>query len=105
VRPSPPTPIFGLDGRRLGAIALRGRADLAVAKGALTTANRLAVEQGHSAPKMEADSLLRELAEATGDEDADEPITTHASYGVTALEDLSATIDGNISTESTHISG
>ena len=65
-------PDYCLAWLRLGAIALRELADLTVAKEALTTAQRLAVEQGHSAPKMEADSLMRELAEATGDEDADE---------------------------------
>lgn len=62
-------PDYCLAWLRLGAIALRELADLAVAKEALTTAQRLAIEQGHSAPKMEAEALMRELAEAAGDGD------------------------------------
>ncbi len=65
-------PDYCLAWLRLGAIALRELADLAVAKEALTTAQRLAIEQGHSAPKMEAESLMRELAEAEGGDDEDE---------------------------------
>ena len=65
-------PDYCLAWLRLGAIALRELADLVVAKEALTTAQRLAIEQGHSAPKMEAESLMRELAEAAGDGDDDE---------------------------------
>ncbi len=65
-------PDYCLAWLRLGAIALRELADLAVAKEALTTAQRLAIEQGHSAPKMEAESLMRELAEAAGEGDDDE---------------------------------
>ncbi len=65
-------PDYCLAWLRLGAIALRELADLVVAKEALTTAQRLAIEQGHSAPKMEAESLMRELAEAAGEGDDDE---------------------------------
>lgn len=65
-------PDYCLAWLRLGAIALRELADLETAKGALTTAQRLAIEQGHSAPKMEAESLMRELAEASGDAAADD---------------------------------
>lgn len=65
-------PDYCLAWLRLGAIALRELADLAVAREALGTAQRLAIEQGHSAPKLEAESLMRELAEASGDDDAED---------------------------------
>ena|GEM_PF-1387252 len=64
-------PDYCLAWLRLGAIALHELADLETAKGALATAQKLAIEQGHSAPKMEAESLMRQLAEASGDAAAD----------------------------------
>lgn len=54
-------PDYCLAWLRLGALALHELADPVVAKEALTTARRLAVEQGHNAPRIEADKLLGEL--------------------------------------------
>ena len=48
---------------RLGAIALRELADHEVAREALTRARDLAIEQGHAAPRNEAEALLEELDE------------------------------------------
>ena len=64
-------PDYCLAWLRLGAIALRELGELEVARHALGAAQRLALEQGHSAPRVEADALLAELADALG-EDNDE---------------------------------
>jgi len=57
-------PDYCLAWLRLGAIALRELADFDVAGQALAEAHRLAIDQGHSAPRIEADMLIAELAEA-----------------------------------------
>ncbi|MCB9683903.1 MAG: hypothetical protein H6738_01885 [Alphaproteobacteria bacterium] len=51
------------------------------------------------------DSLLPLYRRYQGDEDADEPITTRTSYGVTSFDDLNARIDGNISFANTTFGG
>lgn len=51
------------------------------------------------------DSLLPLYRHYQGDEDADEPLTTQSSYGVTALEDLTARIDKGISFANTVFGG
>jgi hypothetical protein len=56
-------PDYCLAWLRLGAIAMHELADLAVAREALTEARRLAVAQGHNAPRLEVDALLEELEE------------------------------------------
>jgi hypothetical protein len=61
-------PDYCLAWLRLGAIALRELADPKVAREALENGRRLAIQQGHAAPRSEADALLRELAESEGHE-------------------------------------
>lgn len=62
-------PDYCLAWLRLGALALRELAELDVAAHAIGEAHRLAVEQGHNAPRLEAEALRRELAEAIGEDD------------------------------------
>lgn len=56
-------PDYCLAWLRLGALAMDAVGDLEVARQALERARRLAVEQGHNAPRLEAEGLLAELAE------------------------------------------
>lgn len=51
------------------------------------------------------DALLPLYRRYQGDEDADEPLTAHSSYGVRSLDDLNARIDGNISFSNTVFGG
>ena len=51
------------------------------------------------------DELLQLYRVYQGDEDAEEPLTTQSSYGVTSLDDLSARIDHNISFANTRFGG
>ncbi len=51
------------------------------------------------------DELLQIYRDYQGDEDAEEPITTQSSYGVTSLDDLSARIDRNIHFANTRFGG
>ena len=51
------------------------------------------------------DALLPLYRHYQGDEDRDEPLTTRSSYGVVALEDLNARIDGDISFANTAFGG
>lgn len=62
-------PDYCLAWLRLGAIALRELAELDVAGHAIDEAHRLAIVQGHNAPRIEAEALRRELAEAIGEDD------------------------------------
>lgn len=62
-------PDYCLAWLRLGTIALRELAELDVASHAIGEAHRLAVEQGHNAPRIEAEALRRELAETIGEDD------------------------------------
>lgn len=62
-------PDYCLAWLRLGAIALRELAELDVAGHAIDEAHRLAIAQGHNAPRIEAEALRRELAEAIGEDD------------------------------------
>jgi hypothetical protein len=54
-------PDYCLAWLRLGTLLLRVFEDEAAARKALLEARRLAVEQGHNAPRIEADLLLAEL--------------------------------------------
>jgi len=64
-------PDYCLAWLRLGSLYLGPLADREEARRALVEGKRLAVEQGHNAPRIEADSLLRELEgnDAADDED------------------------------------
>ncbi len=55
--------------------------------------------------ERDLDALLHLYRDYQGDEDADEPLTTSASYGVTDVEDLTARIDGDISFANTVFGG
>ncbi len=57
-------PDYCLAWLRLGALALHELADPRVARESLEEARRLAVAQGHAAPRLEAEALLDELAES-----------------------------------------
>ncbi len=65
-------PDYCLAWLRLGALYLGPLNDHEAARRALTEGKRLAVEQGHNAPRIEADSLLRELDGNDTAEDDDE---------------------------------
>lgn len=64
-------PDYCLAWLRLGALSLTGHPE--EARKAILEGRRLAIEQGHSAPKQEADSLLRQLNDEDEDEDEDWP--------------------------------
>ncbi len=57
------------------------------------------------ATKEHLDKLLPLYRHYQGDEDNDEPLTTTSSYGVTSLDDLTASIEGNISFANTVFGG
>ena len=55
--------------------------------------------------QQEIDALLPLYRYYQGDEDADEPLTDQSSYGVVAMNDLTAKIDGDISFANTVFGG
>lgn len=57
------------------------------------------------AVREQIDGLLPLYRKYQGDEDADDPLTTKSSYGVTELDDLNTTIDGDISFANTVFGG
>lgn len=66
-------PDYCLAWLRLGALLLGPLAEPDLAKSALTEARRLALEQGHNAPRLESEALLRELSGEAGDPRATSP--------------------------------
>ena len=55
--------------------------------------------------ERDLDSLLHLYRDYQGDEDADEPLTTTSSYGVTSPDDLTAQVDADISFANTVFGG
>jgi len=62
-------------------------------------------EVTREAAGSDIDQLLPMYRHYQGDEDADEPLTTTSSYGVTALDDLTARIDRSVSFANTVFGG